>query len=142
MRCSVDDVLSPGSPLTLFNSNDFKIEADALDCSKALEKRNDFSNPPKFHYRPSEIQRTVIDSYERIFIHNQKNECKLSQCRMMKWFDCKTPNKEQTDVFIDRPEFSIVGITTNYHGYKQTFCFSCDIKPNGLPEITFDVDGI
>ena len=60
----------------------------------------------------------------------------------MKYNQCDVPYPEQTDVSIEGPNFSIIGITTNYHGYVRSFCYSCDIKPDGLPTITYSVDNI
>jgi hypothetical protein len=47
----------------------------------------------------------------------------------------------QTDLVLEAAApFSITATTLNPLGYSHQICYTCDIKPTGLPLITFDKD--
>ena len=58
--------------------------------------------------------------------------------------DCKTPLYKQDYVKIDelQSKYSITASADVYLGYTIPFCYSCDIKPTGLPIITFKKDNL
>ena len=59
----------------------------------------------------------------------------------MKSGACGTALTGQTDIVIGvAPLFSISATELNPLGYTKTLCYSCVIKPTGLPIITFTKD--
>ena len=55
---------------------------------------------------------------------------------------CGTNFKSQTDVILGLYPFFIAAKVSNKEGYSFSLCYSCDIKPKGLPLITFNKDFI
>ena len=55
---------------------------------------------------------------------------------------CGTPLPAQTDLVLGVAPFTIGATEMNPLGYLITLCYSCDIKPTGLPIITFTKDMI
>ena len=53
---------------------------------------------------------------------------------MMKLGSCETPLPSQNNVFLESSyPFSLTASNTVLAGYKQEFCFRCDIDHEGLP---------
>ena len=53
---------------------------------------------------------------------------------------CGTPLPAQTDLVLGVAPFTIDATELNSLGYSWALCYSCDIKPTGLPIITFTKD--
>ena len=56
--------------------------------------------------------------------------------------NCGTPLPAQSDVTLGANPYSIDATELNPAGYSHSICYSCDIKPTGLPMITFTKDSI
>ena len=54
--------------------------------------------------------------------------------------DCGTPLPAKPDFVLDVYPYSITQTELNPIGYTYFICYSCDIKPTGLPIITFIKD--
>ena len=54
--------------------------------------------------------------------------------------DCGTPLPAKPDFVLDVYPYSITQTELNPNGYTYFICYSCDIKPTGLPIITFTKD--
>ena len=71
-------VIKPtGLPEITFDNDEIKISASKLDCSKSLIDAN-FQNPPPFDYNSNVVTQTIAESYEIIFLHQQKQDCKVT----------------------------------------------------------------
>ena len=55
---------------------------------------------------------------------------------------CGTTMPSQTDVVLGVFPFFITATGSKKEGYSHSFCYSCIIKPAGLPLITFNKDFI
>ena len=55
---------------------------------------------------------------------------------------CGTNLQAQSDLVLGEAPFSISATELNPLGYSYSLCYSCDIKPTGLPIITFTKDVI
>ena len=55
---------------------------------------------------------------------------------------CGTALPAQTDVILGPNTYSIDATELKSTGYSYSICYSCDIKPTGLPLINFTKDSI
>ena len=69
-------------------------------------------------------------------------DCVLNSCSIMTAGNCGTPLPAQSDVTLGANPYSIGATELNSAGYSHSICYSCDIKPTGLPMITFTKDSI
>ena len=113
------------------------IEGLALDCSSSLNYAL-FTNP-SITYNSAGSSITVISGYTDIFSHTATTDCVLDSCRLTTGGACGTP-LAQTDLVLGAAPFSMTATELNSLGYSHSICYSCDIKPTGLPMITFDKD--
>ena len=66
----------------------------------------------------------------------------LESCKLMTAGACGTNLPAQTDIVLGAAPYSITATELNPVGYSFSICLSCDIKPTGLPLITFIKDSI
>ena len=55
---------------------------------------------------------------------------------------CLVAMAAQPDIVLGTQPFGIFAAETNPLGYSYSFCYSCTIKPTGLPAITFNHDSV
>ena len=77
MKCQITPTqLSPID----FQKDTIKVTAEALDCSGSLQADSSFSSIPVIEYQKNGPKINIASSYESIFTHSKKQDCKLVSC--------------------------------------------------------------
>ena len=85
-----------------------KLIAKPLDCSSSLQLRSFESLITTFDYNAKGNEIEIIQSYDSIFTHTQKNECILTGCFIMKAGSCDTSLKNQSDITMsESPKYGL-----------------------------------
>ena len=136
--CYSCDIKPTGLPMITFDKDLVIISALALDCSSSLTDVL-FVSPASIPYNSAGSSINVVNGYWNIFSHSAPTDCVLDSCRLTTGGACGTA-LAQTDLVLGAAPFSITATEKNFLGYSHSICYSCDIKPTGLPMITFDKD--